>query len=117
MRLKLDENLPGELARLFIEAGHDAVTILDQTQKECDCHVLGSFAYLMMKTLRRVSLAGAKLAGAQDCTLRRTLLKIGAQVQVTTRKVSLSFCESYPLTRLSGFPKQQLRSCFRFEAA
>ena len=30
MRLKLDENLPGELARLFIEAGHDAVTILDQ---------------------------------------------------------------------------------------
>ena len=30
MRLKLDENLPGELARPFIEAGHDAVTILDQ---------------------------------------------------------------------------------------
>ena len=30
MRLKLDENLPGELARLFIEAGHDAVTVLDQ---------------------------------------------------------------------------------------
>lgn len=30
MRLKLDENLPGEVARLFIEAGHDAVTILDQ---------------------------------------------------------------------------------------
>ena len=30
MRLKLDENLPGEVARLFIEAGHDAVTIVDQ---------------------------------------------------------------------------------------
>ena len=30
MRLKIDESLPGELARLFIEAGHDAVTILDQ---------------------------------------------------------------------------------------
>ena len=30
MRIKLDENLPGELARLFIEAGHDAVMILDQ---------------------------------------------------------------------------------------
>ena len=27
MRLKLDENLRGELARLFIEAGHDAVTM------------------------------------------------------------------------------------------
>ena len=30
MRLKLDENLPGELATLFVEAGHDAVTVLDQ---------------------------------------------------------------------------------------
>ena len=30
MRLKLDENLPSELARLFIEVGHDAVTVLDQ---------------------------------------------------------------------------------------
>ena len=30
MRLKLDENLSGELTRLFVEAGHDAVTILDQ---------------------------------------------------------------------------------------
>jgi predicted nuclease of predicted toxin-antitoxin system len=30
MRLRLVENLPSELARLFIEAGHDAVTVLDQ---------------------------------------------------------------------------------------
>ena len=30
MRFKLDENLPVELADLFREAGHDAVTVLDQ---------------------------------------------------------------------------------------
>ena len=30
MQLKLDENLPVELAELFREAGHDAVTVLDQ---------------------------------------------------------------------------------------
>lgn len=30
MRFKLDENLPRELARLFVEAGHDAVTVLEQ---------------------------------------------------------------------------------------
>ena len=30
MRLKLDENLPVELADMFREAGHDAVTVLDQ---------------------------------------------------------------------------------------
>lgn len=30
MRLKLDENLPWELAELFTEGGHDAVTVLTQ---------------------------------------------------------------------------------------
>ncbi len=30
MRFKLDENLPSELASLFREFGHDAVTVLDQ---------------------------------------------------------------------------------------
>ena len=30
MRFKLDENLPIELAEMFREAGHDAVTVLDQ---------------------------------------------------------------------------------------
>ncbi len=30
MRFKLDENLPSEMAALFAEAGHDAVTILEQ---------------------------------------------------------------------------------------
>ena len=37
------------------------------------------------------------LARAQSWTLRVILLKIGAQVRVTTRKVWLSFSESYPL--------------------
>ncbi len=30
MRFKLDENLPVDLADVFREAGHDAVTVLDQ---------------------------------------------------------------------------------------
>jgi len=30
MQFKLDENLPAELAALFNDAGHDAVTVLDQ---------------------------------------------------------------------------------------
>lgn len=31
VRFKLDENLPAELADLFRRAGHDAVSVLDQT--------------------------------------------------------------------------------------
>ena len=30
MRFRLDENLPVELAEMFRDAGHDAVTVLDQ---------------------------------------------------------------------------------------
>ena len=30
MRVKLDENLPIQLKRLFTESGHDAVTVLDE---------------------------------------------------------------------------------------
>ena len=59
-----------------------------------------AFAYLMMQTLRRVGLVGTKLARAQSWTLRLKLLKIGAQVRVTTRKVWLSFSESYPYAAL-----------------
>ena len=43
-----------------------------------------AFAYVMMETLRRVGLAGTKLARAQSWTLRVRLLKIGAQVRITT---------------------------------
>ena len=60
-----------------------------------------TFAYVMIETLRRVGLAGTKLARrAQSWTLRVKLLKIGAQVRVTTRKVWLSFSESYPYASL-----------------
>ena len=59
-----------------------------------------AFAYVMVETLRRVGLTGTKLARAQSRTLCRKLLKIGAQVRVTTRKVWLSFSESYPYAAL-----------------
>ena len=59
-----------------------------------------AFAYVMVHTLRRVGLAGTKLARAQSWTLRVRLLKIGAQVRITSRKVWLSFSESYPYAAL-----------------
>jgi hypothetical protein len=55
-----------------------------------------SIAYVMMSTLRRTALAGTVLEKAQCGTIRLKLLKIGAQIRVTVRKVWVSLAGSYP---------------------
>ena len=55
-----------------------------------------SIAYVLLQTLRRVALAGTELHRAQCGTIRRKLLKIGAQIRVTVRKVWVSLAEGYP---------------------
>jgi hypothetical protein len=55
-----------------------------------------SFAYIMMQRLRQLGLQGTELAQAQCDTIRLKLFKIGAQIEVTVRKVWISFSESYP---------------------
>lgn len=59
-----------------------------------------SFAYILMQRLRQLGLKGTELAQAQCETIRLKLFKIGAQVQVTVRKVWISFSESYPYLSL-----------------
>jgi len=59
-----------------------------------------SFAYILMQTLRRLGLQGTELAQAQCDTIRLKLFKIGAQIQVSVRKVWISFSESYPYLSL-----------------
>jgi hypothetical protein len=55
-----------------------------------------SVAYVLMSALRRVALHGTRLAHAQCDRIRLTLLKIGAQIRVTVRKVWVSLSESTP---------------------
>ncbi len=55
-----------------------------------------SFAYVLLQGLRRLGLAGTVHAKAQSTTIRVTLLKIGARIRITVRKVWLSFSEAYP---------------------
>jgi hypothetical protein len=59
-----------------------------------------SVAYTLMLALRRLGLKGTKLAKAQCGTIRLKLLKIGAQIRVTVRKVWVSLSESYPYQHL-----------------
>jgi hypothetical protein len=53
-------------------------------------------AYTLLVALRQQGLQGTELASAQCDTIRLKVLKIGAQVRVTFRKIWLSFSESYP---------------------
>jgi len=55
-----------------------------------------SFAYVLMHGLRRLGLDGTAHARAQCSTIRTKLLKIGARLRVTVRKVWLSYSEAYP---------------------
>jgi Transposase DDE domain group 1 len=48
---------------------------------------LSSIAYVLLEALRRLGLAGTELADAQCETIRRKLLKVGALVRVTVRRV------------------------------
>jgi hypothetical protein len=57
---------------------------------------LSSAAYILMHALRRLGLKNTDLARAQCQTIRLKLLKIGAQVRVTVRKVWLSLAGGYP---------------------
>lgn len=53
-------------------------------------------AYVLVSGLRRLGLKATELAQAQVATIRTKLLKIGAQVRVTVRKVWVSMASSYP---------------------
>jgi Transposase DDE domain group 1 len=63
---------------------------------------LSAMAYILVSGLRRVGLKGTELADAQVSTIRTKLLKIGAQIRVTVRKVWVSMASSYPWQELYG---------------
>jgi hypothetical protein len=68
-----------------------------------------SVAYVLLSDLRRLGLAGTAWAGAQCDTIRLKLLKIGAQVQVSVRKVWLSLSEAYPYQAIFAAVYKNLR--------
>ncbi len=55
-----------------------------------------TFAYLLLSELRRIGLAGTRLGRAYVGTLRLKLLKIGAVVRVSVRRIYFSFSSAYP---------------------
>jgi len=55
-----------------------------------------SVAYVLLRELRRLGLEGTELAKAQVWTIRNKLLKIGAVVTVSVRRVFVQLSNAYP---------------------
>ena len=59
-----------------------------------------SLAYVLLQMLRRLGLEGTELAKAQCTTIRLKLLKIGALIRITVRKVWVALAGGYPYAEL-----------------
>lgn len=70
---------------------------------------LSSVAYTLVIAMRRLGLQGTDMAKAQPETIRLKLLKIGARVQVTVRKVWVALAEGCPYQDLFRTAYENLR--------
>ncbi len=68
-----------------------------------------SVAYLLMHALRRLGLEGTELGQAQCDTLRLKLLKIGAQIRITVRRVWIALASGYAHASLFAQVHARLR--------
>ena len=70
---------------------------------------LSAMAYTLVCGLRRLGLKATELATAQAATIRARLLKIGAIVRVSVRRVVLSLAAGYPWAKIFAQAHAQLR--------
>ncbi len=57
-------------------------------------------AYLLLHQLRQMGLKGTPMARSQCHTMRLKLLKIGAQIRISVRRVVISLASGYPYERI-----------------
>ena len=70
---------------------------------------LASYAYVLMCALRRIALAGTELAKATCGSIRLKLLKIGAQVTVSVRRVKFALASAHPFREVFAAASTRLR--------
>jgi hypothetical protein len=71
---------------------------------------LSTVAYIVMRALRQFGLAQTELAPAQCDTIRLKLLKIGAVIRFSVRRVYVALSEAYPLRELFTRVVEKLRA-------
>jgi hypothetical protein len=70
---------------------------------------LSAAAYVLVEALRRIGLKGTEMAQAQVNTIRLRLLKIGAQIRFTVRRVTVSMASAYPYRAVFAHAWEALR--------
>ncbi len=111
-RGEMENRIKEQQLHLFADRTSCATMRANQVRLFCS-----SIAYVLLNALRRLGLSGTELAKAQCQTIRLKLLKIGALVRVTVRKVWVKMSSSCPYAelfrrvhaRLAGLPAIVLR--------
>lgn len=70
---------------------------------------LASLAYVLMEAVRRLALEGTQLANATAGSIRLKLLKIGAVVTLSVRRIKLAFASACPVRELFALALDRLR--------
>lgn len=71
--------------------------------------MFSTIAYVLHKALKEFGTKGTSLATAQVDTIRIKLLKIGARIQVSVRRIHISLSEAYPFREVLGAVFRNLR--------
>jgi hypothetical protein len=90
-RGEMENRIKEQQLHLFADRTSAATMRANQVRLFCS-----SIAYVLLEALRRLGLAGTELAEAQSLTIRLKLLKIGALVRVTVRKVWVKMSSGCP---------------------
>ena len=72
-----------------------------------------AFAYVLITALRRIGLAGTEMAKATCGTIRLKLLKIGALITKSVRRVKIAMASSCPYQGIFAHAHERLRSAAR----
>ena len=88
----------GEMENRIKEQGmlfHDRLSAATMRSNQLRLYLSG-MAYVLVQALRRLALTGTEWANAQVATIRTRLLKIGAVVHVSVRRIWVSLATGYP---------------------
>jgi hypothetical protein len=96
-RGEMENRIKEQQLGLFADRTSTAFLRSNQLRLYCS-----SIAYCLLEALRRVGLRGTEMARAQCQTIRGKLLKIGAQIRVTARKVWVSMASGCPYAEVYG---------------